>query len=125
LRHRRARRRPSGSLAFRGVGLLLNAGDGLPKASATLVVEARDLDTDERSRATFAVPAVSTSDEERAQLAEAAAAVHPSAKMRSFADGAATFLDRQHLIVAFYVERPAGSKNGASHRDVVQERLFA
>jgi len=44
--------------------------------------------------------------------------------MRSFADGAATFLDRQHLIVAFYVNAPTTPH---TERDDVaaQERLFA
>ena len=51
--------------------------------------------------------------------------------MRSFADGAATFLDRQHLIVAFYADLPAETKHPAetNHTKRVcgaaQERLFA
>ena len=109
----------------------LTADDVSAEASATLVVEARDLDTDERSRATFAVPPAPNASEQRAQLAEATAALHPSAKMRSFADGAATFLDRQHLIVAFYADLPAETKHPAetNHTKRVcgaaQERLFA
>jgi hypothetical protein len=103
----------------------LNGGDVSGGARATLVVEARDLDTDERSRATFAVPATSSPAEQRAQLAEATEAVHPSAKMRSFADGAATFLDRQHLIVAFYADPAHATRHAERARSGAQERLFA
>jgi hypothetical protein len=89
-----------------------------------VIVEARDLDTDERSRAICVVGRPSSSAEQRGQLAEAAARFHPRARMRSFADGAATFLDRQHLIVAFYVNAPTTPH---TERDDVaaQERLFA
>jgi hypothetical protein len=106
------------------VTLLPIARGAAAEVSATLVVEARDLDTDERSRSTFAVPRPSNASEQRAQFAEAAAALHPSAKMRSFADGAATFLDRQHLIVAFYADTPGAAVPAKRANGASQERLF-
>jgi len=107
------------------VSFRLNGGDFSDGARATLVVEARDLDTDERSRATFVVPATSNPADQRAQLVEATEAVHPYAKMRSFADGAATFLDRQHLIVAFYTDPLGATRLAARASRGAQERLFA
>ena len=103
----------------------MNADDVSPEPSATLVVEARDLDTDERSRATFAVVPASSAAEQHAQFAKAAAALHPSAKMRSFANGAATFLDHQHLIVAFYAAPPLEARRAMRADGATQERLFA
>lgn len=43
--------------------------------------------------------------QERARLLELVEGLHPGADHRSYADGAATFLDRDHLIVAFYESR--------------------
>lgn len=94
-------------------------------STATLVVEARDLDTDARSRESFTVAYPPGSHEQRDQLAGAAAKVHPNAEMRSFAGGAATFLDRQHLIVAFYADLPAEPTRSGGDRKDVQEPLFA
>jgi len=93
--------------------------------TVTLVVEARDLDTDARSRESRSMSAPGTPLEQRRQLADAVAALHPGAKMRSFADGAATFLDRQHLIVAFYAEPSPASPRPKVHQDARQEELFA
>lgn len=79
----------------------------------TIVLEARDLDTDERARELATVPRPSGQSEQRRQLVQAASEHHPGAKLRSFANGAATFLDRQHLIVAFYAEsvRPVAGRD--------------
>ncbi len=92
---------------------------------ATLVVEARDLDADARSRETAAVSYPTNPADQRLQLAEAAAKLHPRAKMRSFANGAATFLDRQHLIVAFYADLPAEARAARRSRGSGQAALFA
>ncbi len=81
-----------------------------PATTATIVVEAKDLDTEARSRESIAVSAPRDASHERRQLQQAATGLRPAAKMRSFADGAATFLDRQHLLVAYYVERPEGGR---------------
>jgi hypothetical protein len=93
--------------------------------AVTLVVEARDLDTDARSRECRSVRSPGTPLEQRRQLAEAVGALHPGAKLRSFADGAATFLDRQHLIVAFYAEPSPARSRPEARQDARQEELFA
>lgn len=71
---------------------------------ATVMIEARHLDTDDRSRVTLGVERPRSDSEARRQLAELTAEIHPRARLRSFAHGAATFLDRDYLIVAFYVD---------------------
>jgi hypothetical protein len=96
-----------------------------PHDFVTVVVESRDLDTDERSISKLTVPAPETTTDQRIQLAEAAARFHPGAPMRSFADGAATFLDRQHLIVASYEAPPAPRKGVRADGIDVQAPLFA
>jgi hypothetical protein len=55
--------------------------------------------------------------------------LHPTARPRSYADGAATFLDRDHLIVAFYERRDPAVRNGRRRtagkaRRPDQDRLF-
>lgn len=90
-----------------------------------IVVEARDLDTDERSRESVAVDPPADSSAQRSQLSEVATRLHPSARMRSFANGAATFLDRQHLIVAFYADPVDRSRGRAREPATAQAALFA
>jgi len=51
------------------------------------------------------------------------AAHHPGARLRSFADGAASFLGRQHLVVATYDPKPKGRKPSTAASP--QEGLFA
>jgi hypothetical protein len=84
----------------------MEAAASNPPQSTTLTIEARDLDTDARSRKTFEVVAPSEPAKQRAALIEAVAQHFPDAALRSFSDGAATFLDKQHLIVAAYAEQP-------------------
>lgn len=72
--------------------------------TVTVRVETRDLDTDARIRAEFAVAPRNSEALERAQLIELVAEVRPDARIRSFANSAATFLGRQHLVIASYVE---------------------
>src|SRR4051812_8975283 len=67
-----------------------------------LVIEARDLDTDERSVATFPVAMPADEGRQRSQLAQAVAQVHPDARIRSFDRGAASFTDSRQLVVAHY-----------------------
>lgn len=90
----------------------------------TLTVEARDLDTDERSRSERRVAVDPDSARQRALLAEVVAGLYPAARLRSFADGAATFLDRQHLIVASLAELPP-RRHGRERPASDQEALFA
>jgi len=67
-----------------------------------LVVEARDLDTDERTFATFDVEMPADEAGRRVQLAGMVARLHPDARMRSFGGAAASFLDSESLVVAHY-----------------------
>jgi hypothetical protein len=91
-----------------------------------LIVEARDLDTDARVRQEVDVDAPVDEAGQRAQLASVVARLHPDARMRSFGNGAASFLDSSHLVVAHYTEahepRPALSVPEVSTD--VQQPLF-
>lgn len=94
----------------------------------TLIVEARDLDTDERTVATFNVAVPSDELGRRTQLAGAVAALHPNARMRSFGGTAASFLDSERLVVAHYgeVQREGTHETSADpEQPVVQQPLFA
>jgi hypothetical protein len=94
--------------------------------NTTVIIETRDLDTDERGRTSLEVKVPGDKAEQRAMLAAAVADRFPDARFRSFADGAATFLDRQHLIVACFAKtngRPA--KRVKQQSATPQETLFA
>jgi hypothetical protein len=69
-----------------------------------LIVEARDLDMDPRARQEVDVDAPADEAGQSAQLASVVARLHPEARMRSFGNGAASFLDSSHLVVAHYAE---------------------
>lgn len=91
-----------------------------------VLVEARDLDTDERSVTRFEIPTPSGSDSERRELKRLVADLHPQARFRSFAGGAATFLDRQHLVVAHFAgPRPRRRASGTIVDESGQDALFA
>lgn len=93
----------------------------------TLTIEARDLDTDAREQTVVdAVPPLDPS-RQRAALTEAVGLLFPRARLRSFSDGAASFLDTQHLIVASYAELPrANRREPTDHDDDEQQKqLFA
>ncbi len=97
-----------------------------PAASVEILVEARDLDTDERSVTRFEISPPSGTDSKRRELERLVATVHPNAKIRSFAGGAATFLDRQHLVVAHYAGQPRGARSRQrSVEESSQDVLFA
>lgn len=93
---------------------------------STLTVEARDLDTDARRRTTVEAVPPADPHRQRTELAQAVKQLFPDARLRSFSNGAATFLDSQHLIVAFYVA-PRGSRSRRVEPDSAesQEPLFA
>ena len=92
-------------------------------AATRLIILARDLDTDERSQ--MSVPTVPPAEpaEQREQMQQIVGSRHPKARIRSFAEGAATFLDRQHLLVVYYEDRPRTRRR--SPTDARQDRLFA
>ncbi len=94
-------------------------------ASIEVILEARDLDTDERSVTRFQIAPPCGADSERRELERLVATVHPSARIRSFAGGAATFIDRQHLVVAHYPKRPRGGSRQRSDEESSQDVLFA
>lgn len=92
----------------------------------TLTIEARDLDTDERARTALEVVVPVDPAKQRAALVDAVAQDFPDATLRSFANGAATFLDRQHLIVAAYVDTPPKRARALETvADDSQDPLFA
>ncbi|MDQ3571457.1 MAG: hypothetical protein M3383_01190 [Actinomycetota bacterium] len=70
-----------------------------------LIVKLRDLDTDARTVFEHDVPPPHSPSEARTRLIDAVADHKPGAEIRSFADHAASFVDGEHLIVAFF-ERP-------------------
>lgn len=91
-----------------------------------LVVEARDLDTDERTRREIEVETPSDEAGQRAQLATVVGHLHPDARMRSFGGQAASFLDAVHLVVAHYgpaLDEPIRSSD--DHLVTEQQPLFA
>ena len=96
--------------------------------TATVIVETRHLDTDRRAREDYEVEEAGTDQQRRSRLIELVGRLYPAATHRSYADGAATFLDRDHLIVAFYERRTAAAANGRrgtpASRGSGQDSLF-
>ena len=97
-------------------------------AAERLVIEATDLDTDERTIATFDVEIPADEAGRRKQLAAVVAELHPAARMRSFGGVAASFLDSQRLVVAHYSNdgaHPAATSPVHRIDQVEQQPLFA
>jgi len=93
-----------------------------------LVVEARDLDTDARTVATFDVEMPADEAGRRVQLAGIVAQLHPDARMRSFGGAAASFLDSESLVVAHYsgmARQPTCEPSVHRKQQVEQQPLFA
>jgi hypothetical protein len=99
---RKQRARKAAALGTSGLGRIVLGA--MRSTTRTLVVEARHLDTDERTVASFDVEVPGHEAGQRAQLAELVEGLHPKARMRSFGDGAASFLDDKHLVVTHYVD---------------------
>lgn len=91
----------------------------------SLVIEARDLDTDERTVVTFTVQMPADESGRRTQLSQAVARLHPHACMRSFGGTVASFLDSDQLVVAHYGETPRVGTGERSMQQVEQQPLFA
>ena len=99
---------------------------GTEAPMTTITVEARDLDTDSRRCATVETPATADRKSQRVALIDAVTPLYPEAKLRSFSDGAATFLDSHHLIVASFADVPIASRRRRDPEpDDVQDSLFA
>jgi hypothetical protein len=90
-----------------------------------VIIESRDLDTDERERVEIEVEPATELHQQRSTLIALVAERHQGAKLRSFADGAATFLDSQHLVVASYSPRTLARKPASADPDAQQDELFA
>jgi hypothetical protein len=70
-----------------------------------VVVKLRDLDTDVRTVFKHDVAVPRDVAEQRARLIEAVALHKPAAEIRSFAQHVASFVDSEHLVVAYF-EQP-------------------
>lgn len=90
--------------------------------TVTVKITERDLDSDERRTSERDVEAPGSQAEQRNGLIAAVRSVSPDARIRSFADGVATFIDRQHLVIASYTELPKGRVAPAAADG--QARLF-
>lgn len=95
-----------------------------PPELVSIVVEARDLDSDERRTAVVRVPVPVDAGARRHELERAVAGLHPDARLRSFADAAATFLDSTHLVVAHFPDLPK-RRLAAARGTGAQPALFA
>lgn len=71
-------------------------------ARRLVLIVARHLDTDERRQDAIAVLPARGEAAQREQLRALVAGVHPTARLRSFGRGAASFIDADHLVVAHY-----------------------
>ena len=91
------------------------------------MIEARDLDTDERSRIEFEIDAPSDEPSKHAQLVTMVSRVHPNAVLRSFGGDAASFLGPNHLVVAHYgqISERASVTRVQPSRSHEQQPLFA
>lgn len=90
-----------------------------------VIVEATDLDTDKRARRELEVDAPIDESAQRDQLASLVAAEHPEARMRSFGNLAASFLDRRHLVVAHYGPVLQAADDSSAVTGDQQQPLFA
>jgi hypothetical protein len=97
-----------------------------PGTTVRIVVKLRELDTDARTVFEHDVPPPQDASEQRARLIEAVAQHKPEAEIRSFADHTASFLDSEHLVVAYFKEpREIGRALKELSRQHGQRELFA
>jgi hypothetical protein len=96
---------------------------GISGTRRLVIVEARHLDTDDRQRCEMAVDTQAGVSGQREQLAKVVGQIHPSARLRSFAAGAATFLGPEHLVVARFGEQLADDQTVSPAQE--QASLFA
>jgi hypothetical protein len=74
------------------------------KLTVRVIVKLRDLDTDARTVFEHEVAPPHSESEERIRLTEVVAEHKPDAEIRSFANHAASFVDNEHLVVAYFEE---------------------
>lgn len=97
---------------------------------AEILIETRDLETDRAERVIRLVDAPGSESEEREQLQRAVDSVDAEARLRTFANGAATFIAHRRLVIASFRERPArpateGRATPIDPDEDDQEQLFA
>lgn len=97
----------------------------MPRVRSQVVIESRHLDTDEREHVRVEAEPPPEEHGQQRLLARLVTERHPGARFRSFADGAATFLDQDHLIVAAYSPRPAKRRPRGEGDAARQDPLFA
>jgi len=96
------------------------------RTTVCVVVKLRDLDTDARAVFEHDVSPPRDVSEQRARLIEVVAQHKPTAEIRSFADHAASFVDSEHLIVAYFKEpREIGKALKELTSQSGQRELFA
>jgi hypothetical protein len=97
-----------------------------PEARVCVVVKLRDLDTDARALYEHEVTPPRDTGEQRAKLVEVVARHKPEAEIRSFANHAASFVDSEHLVVAYFKD-PAEIKKAlkAANHQHDQRELFS
>jgi hypothetical protein len=74
------------------------------RTTVRVVVKLRDLDTDARTVFEHDVAPPRDVSEQRARLVQVVAEHKPAAEIRSFANHAASFVDSDHLVVAYFEE---------------------
>lgn len=96
------------------------------KRTVRVIVKLRDLDTDARSQFEHDVAPPRDLSEQRARLVAAVAEHKPAAEIRSFANHAASFVDSEHLVVAYF-ENPREIREALREltRQDGQRELFA
>jgi hypothetical protein len=74
------------------------------RTSVSVIIKLRELDTDARTVFEHEVAPPRDAAEQRARLIEVVAQYKPKAEIRSFFDYAASFVDNEHLVVAYFKE---------------------
>ncbi|HEX6782506.1 MAG TPA: hypothetical protein VF125_10820 [Solirubrobacterales bacterium] len=96
------------------------------ETTVRVVVKLRDLDTDAESIFVHAVAPPHDLGEQRERLVRAVGEHKPRAEIRSFANHAASFVDGEHLVVAYF-ENPAQIPAALKRLDgqLGQDELFS
>jgi len=103
----------------------MNEANGSPSRFTTILkIEARDLDTDRRDETTAEAIPPAEPAQQQAAMGEAVRQLFPTARLRSFSNGVASYLDSQHLIVASYADLPSMRQRDEAGGDS-QDSLFA
>lgn len=86
------------------------------ETTVRVIVKLRDLDTDARTVFEHDVTPPRSAGEERTRLVELVAGHKPDAEIRSFANHAASFVDSEHLVVAYF-EEPGQIRKAVEEHD--------